>query len=109
MNSIETIDPSEARWDPSPHIPVDKVETAFQKRWDIDEKPRPMENLRFDVFQILVLLAILSVLVYAVLIASRTIPEMKDFATIVVAPMITIVASAAGYYFGSRSSRQADK
>jgi len=107
MSSVETIDPSDAKWDPAPHLPVDKVETTSQKRWAIEEKPRPMENLRFEAFQILVWLAILSVAVYAILLSYET-SEMKDFATIVVAPMITIVASAAGYYFGSRASRQED-
>ncbi|HYO54860.1 hypothetical protein [Archangium sp.] len=104
--TVETIDPTEARkWDPAPYLPVDIVETASQKRWATEEKPRPMENLRFEAFQILMWLAILSVSVYAILMGFET-GEIKDFATIVVAPIITIVASAAGYYFGSRASRQ---
>jgi len=105
MSSVEKIDFLDTKWDPAPELPVDRVETASQKRWAIEEKPRPMENLRFEAFQILVWLAILSVAIYAILLSYEA-SEMKDFATIVVAPMITIVASAAGYYFGSRASRQ---
>ncbi|WPB75884.1 hypothetical protein KYC5002_43705 [Archangium violaceum] len=107
MSRIETFDTADdARWETA-HVPVDKVETTAQKRWATEEKPRPMENLRFEAFQILVWLAILSVAVYAILLASEA-REMIDFATIVVAPIMTIVASAAGYYFGSRTSRQVD-
>src|SRR5215831_9442913 len=67
-----------------------------------DSGPRPRDQLR--VFWMLAQLVMMALLAFAMLAVFR--PLLADrFGTIVLGPLMTILAGAVGYYFGAKSQQ----
>lgn len=81
-------------------------------KFTVVEGPEPRKSYTFDetlhlqrflVFCILAVLSLIAMVGYWCLVQKN--PDFaKEFASVAVAPLVTILASAAGFYFGSKST-----
>ena len=106
-NSPSAKSPNQVVADGSPNpIVFDAKKSRAIKRIGLREVPHSAAALK--VFGYLVLIVVMSILLYGILVGLVQVsPEQAErFSATVIGPLITILASASGYYFASRSDHR---